>query len=154
MTDCSADWTDGLTVLESLDLAFALPVASPRPELKQRLLDRVCALPPLGMGCLRKDEGRWLPTGSPGVEYRKLYLDAATGLITMLVRMAPGATYPGHLHTRTEQCLVLEGDLRHRNEVYEAGDFTWAESGTSDSPSSSMFGNLLLIMADPANEIL
>jgi anti-sigma factor ChrR (cupin superfamily) len=154
VTNLDEHWTDQLGVLESLDLAYSLPAAAPSSGLKQRLMDRLFAPPPPGLGCQRREEGRWRPTGSEGVDYKKLYFDSSTGLITMLVRMAPGSVYPGHLHTRTEQCLVLEGDLRHRGAVYEAGDFTWAEPGSVDSPSHSVRGNLLLIMADPANEIL
>jgi anti-sigma factor ChrR (cupin superfamily) len=63
-----------------------------------------------------------------------------------MVRMEPGAVYPAHRHTRTEQCLILEGDVTHRGHTYHPGDFTWAEAGTIDPSLETVNGNLLLII--------
>jgi len=42
---------------------------------------------------------------------KPLYLDRDTGLLTVLMRMAPGATLPDHEHVLVEQTYVLEGRL-------------------------------------------
>ena len=41
---------------------------------------------------------------------RRLYVDEAAVMVTMLVRMAPGARYPSHRHAAAEECFVLSGD--------------------------------------------
>ncbi|HWW75527.1 MAG TPA: cupin domain-containing protein, partial [Pyrinomonadaceae bacterium] len=61
---------------------------------------------------VRKDEGKWRPTGDAGISYKLLYADRERGTYTTLVRMEPGARIPAHRHVGVEQCLVLEGDLR------------------------------------------
>jgi len=97
----------------------------------------------------RNDQGPWQPTGSAGVAYKTLYLDQSTGLVTRLVRMEPGARNPSHTHGHTEQCLILEGDLRHgEDNVYRAGDFTWGEAGSVDPELYTLEGNLLLIVTE------
>ncbi|MBM3737523.1 MAG: hypothetical protein FJW39_17215 [Acidobacteria bacterium] len=148
------DGNDEILEAGSWALAFTALPAAPPPGLKQRLMARIAAPPRPGLGILRADEGSWEATGSPGVRYRKLYFDESTGFITMLVKMDPGAVYPSHLHTRAEQCLILEGDLRHPDNVFGTGDFIWGEAGSVDPAVSTVRGNLLLIVADPANEIL
>ena len=99
-----------------------------------------------GLGSVRSHEGNWKPTGIPGITSKKLYFDRASGLLTTLVRMEPGAVYPAHRHTRTEQCLILEGDVTHHGQTYHPGDFTWAEAGTIDPSLETVNGNVLLII--------
>ena len=67
--------------------------------------------------------------------------------MTTLVKMEPGARLRAHSHTQTEQCLILEGDLRYSEEkIYRAGDFTWAEAASNDPALYTVEGNLLLII--------
>src|SRR4051794_6259171 len=56
-----------------------------------------------GIGAMRSHEGKWKPTGIPGIMAKKLYVDRASGLLSTLLRMEPGSVYPPHKHTRTEQ---------------------------------------------------
>src|SRR5688572_21547105 len=58
---------------------------------------------------LRTTELPWLPSPTPGVERRMLSRDDATGVVTSIVRYAPGASYPIHSHPGGEEILVLEG---------------------------------------------
>ncbi len=126
------------------------PVAPP-PALKGRLLERLEKNPYPGLFSKRAHEqGPWRPTQSPGVSFKKLRFDKATGLMTMLVKMEPGARLGDHSHKLTEQCLILEGDLRYSDEkIYRAGDFTWAEAGSVDPALYTVEGNLLLIIGEP-----
>ena len=61
----------------------------------------------------------WRPTTFDGVEMKPLYVDRDGGLLTVLLRMAPGATLPDHEHVLVEQTYVLEGRLvdKHGSEV-------------------------------------
>lgn len=60
---------------------------------------------------LKPQEMAWKTTKFEGVEIKPLYVDRETGLMTMLLRMAPGATLPDHEHVQVEQTYVLEGRL-------------------------------------------
>lgn len=135
-------------------LALTAEPTPPPPALKARLLDRVAHDHPPGLGAIRKNEGTWRESKSPGVSYKVLYRDKKANLVTQLVRMAPGARFPAHLHGGDEQCLIIEGDLRHNGHVYTAGDFTWAEADTVDPELHTVDGNLLLIIGSPATKML
>ena len=129
-------------------ILLAEPVKPP-PGLKERLLKRIGQDPYPGLYSKRvHEQGPWKPSRhSPGVFYKKLYFDEETGLVTTLVKMEPGAHLDAHTHVKTEQCLILEGDLRYSEEkVYRAGDFTWALGGSLDPALYTVEGNLLLII--------
>lgn len=102
---------------------------------------------PLGasLALHRGDEGVWEPTYVPGVEARRLFVDRAAGRATMLVRMAPGTSYPGHRHGGTEECFVLQGDLHVGDDVMHAGDYQVAGVGSRHGTQTTEGGCLLLI---------
>ena len=144
---------DALIEMTEVAAALALtasPVAPP-PELKLRVLERIEGKPYPGLFSKRaQEQGPWKPSRTPGISYKKLYFDKASGLVTMLVKMEPGARLAAHTHGRTEQCLILEGELRYSDEkIYRAGDFTWAEAGSVDPALYTVEGNVLLIVSEP-----
>lgn len=53
----------------------------------------------------------WRDTPCPGVQWKKLHFDAASGASAVLLKFAPGASYDAHRHPAGEQYLVLEGEL-------------------------------------------
>jgi hypothetical protein len=132
-------------------IALAAPSAAPPPALRDRLLERLESNPYPGLFSKRSHEqGPWKPSKTPGISYKKLYFDKQSGLITMLVKMEPGARFDAHTHGRTEQCLILEGELRYSDEkIYRAGDFTWAAAGSVDPALYTVEGNILLIVGEP-----
>ena len=87
---------------------------------------------------VRVDELPWERTEFPGVEYKTLLIDKAQGLLTVLLRMAPGAVLPDHEHVRIEQTYVLEGRLVDKvgAEVgleVGPGEFVWRPAGSRHS---------------------
>ena len=60
---------------------------------------------------VKPEEMEWRTTAFQGVEMKPLYVDRETGLLTVLMRMAPGSVLPDHEHVRVEQTYVLEGAL-------------------------------------------
>jgi hypothetical protein len=129
-------------------VALAVEPALPGSGLKGRLMERANEILYEGLGALRASEGVWTPTNVAGVTCKRLYYDRDTKMGTLLVRMAPGACYPAHRHSRDEQCLILEGDLTYPNgKSYGPGDFTWAKAGSIDPELHTVGGNLLLIIA-------
>jgi len=132
-------------------IGIAVEPVAPPPGLKDRLLERLERNPYPGLFSKRVDQqGPWKPSRTPGISYKKLYFDKASGLVTMLVKMEPGARFDVHEHGRTEQCLILEGELRYNDEkIYRAGDYTWAEAGSVDPAAYTVEGNVLLIISEP-----
>ena len=72
----------------------------------------------------------WHPTPFRGIEQKILLRDEERGLVTALVRMAPGSRLPLHEHADVEQTYVLEGSLAddEGNDI-TAGDFIWRPAG-------------------------
>lgn len=76
------------------------------------------------------DEVPWQQTRWPGIEIKVLMEDKATGMMTSLTRMAPGATLPDHMHVGIEQSYVLEGALVDHEGACTAGNFVWRKAGS------------------------
>jgi anti-sigma factor ChrR (cupin superfamily) len=129
-------------------LAETLPLVTPPPSLKQRLMARVDAFEQLRpVADIRRDEDTWISAGAPGVEMKRLFDEPALGRSTYLIRMQPGARIPKHRHGDVEQCLVLDGDIRWGDIVYERGDFIAMGRDTEHPEIYSQNGNLLLLIS-------
>ncbi len=63
---------------------------------------------------VRPQDMDWRETAFDGVEMKPLYIDRESGLLTVLMRMAPGAVLPDHEHVKVEQTYVLEGRLEDK----------------------------------------
>jgi anti-sigma factor ChrR (cupin superfamily) len=48
----------------------------------------------------------WVQTG-PGSKMKVIYHDPASGLLTILAKLEPGAGIPAHVHEDLEQTFVL-----------------------------------------------
>jgi anti-sigma factor ChrR (cupin superfamily) len=84
---------------------------------------------------VKVDELPWEPTRFPGCESKTLLFDRETGLVTALMRFAPGAVLPDHEHVKIEQTYVIEGRLVDKEgpdaglEV-GPGEFVWRPAGS------------------------
>ena len=87
-------------------------------------------LPALASRYVDVDALPWVPTRFKGVEMKTLMEDKETGLLTALVRFAPGATLPDHEHVELEQTWVLEGALEDEEGVVAAGNYVWRPAGS------------------------
>jgi len=84
---------------------------------------------------VRPAEMEWQQTRFPGCEAKTLLFDPATGLVTALLRFAPGAVLPDHEHVKVEQTYVLEGRLVDKEGPAAGleigpGEFVWREPGS------------------------
>lgn len=93
----------------------------------------------------------WEKTLHPGCEAKTLLVDPATGLLTVLLRMAPGAKLPDHEHVLIEQTYVLEGSLVCGEGVCRAGEFVWRPAGSRHEAWAGPEGNLVLAMFQVPN---
>lgn len=152
-------------------LPFALETRRPAASLRTRLLTRVSEKPaaaasspavarapipdlPAGVQIVLGGAGEWTATSLPGVRYKDLYEDQATGMITRLVELDAGAGYPAHRHASAEQCLVLRGDLHFGRATFHGGDFLCAPQDSLHPPSFSEQGCLLLIVTSLHDEVM
>lgn len=104
----------------------AAPDARPDRAIKRRLLERVADADTTHL-TIDATEGRWQPF-LDGVQIKVLF--ESDGVLSYLLKLAPGASLPPHRHTIDEECLVLEGTLRvgSHTEVH-AGGFHLAHRG-------------------------
>jgi anti-sigma factor ChrR (cupin superfamily) len=84
---------------------------------------------------VRPQDMEWQKTRFPGCEAKTLLFDRTTGLMTALMRFAPGAVLPDHEHVNIEQTYVLEGSLVDKEGpakgiACKAGEFIWREQGS------------------------
>jgi anti-sigma factor ChrR (cupin superfamily) len=93
----------------------------------------------------------WKSTPHKGVEVKPLLVERETGLMTMLVKMAPGARLPDHEHVLIEQTYVLEGSLVCGEGECKAGDFVWRPAGSRHSAWCPE-GGLMLAMFQVPNK--
>jgi anti-sigma factor ChrR (cupin superfamily) len=101
------------------------------PPLASRFVD-VAALP-------------WQKTIYEGVEAKTLLLERSSGLLTVLLKMAPGAKLPDHEHVMIEQTWMLEGRLVCGEGECTPGNFVWRPAG-SRHEAWTPEGGLMLAM--------
>jgi anti-sigma factor ChrR (cupin superfamily) len=88
----------------------------------------------------------WQKTRFAGVEMKTLLIDPDTGLITSLMKFAPGARLPDHEHVLIEQTYVLEGSLVCGEGECKAGDYVWRPAGSRHEAWAGPQGGLMLAM--------
>lgn len=80
----------------------------------------------------------WVPSPQPGVE--RIMLDRIGGEVaraTSLVRYAPGASFPSHVHAGGEEILVLSGTFSDEMGDYPAGWYLRHPPGSAHRPSTA-----------------
>lgn len=95
----------------------------------------------------RPDEHRWIDVGH-GVEIAPLR-DLGGGAGTGLLRFAPGAWSPSHLHPGGEDLYVLSGRVRVGDRQLEAGDFLHTPAGGVHDASSDDGALMLITVPEP-----
>ena len=91
----------------------------------------------------------WTPTRFPGIEMKTLMEDKQTGMLTVLMRWAPGARLPLHEHVRLEQTYVLEGSFADHEGVCTAGNYVWRPPGSRHEAWSDEGALLLAFFLSP-----
>jgi anti-sigma factor ChrR (cupin superfamily) len=94
----------------------------------------------------------WEKTAYAGVEQKTLLFDRDSGLVTALMRMAPGSRLPDHEHVKIEQTYVLEGSLVCPEGECHAGQFVWRPAGSRHDAWAGPKGGLFLAMFQIPNK--
>ena len=109
-------------------------VLRPTPALQTRLalrLSEETGAPPVLPSARQWVEPEWEQV-APGIECKLLATDAARHRVSMLVRLAPGASYPGHTHADVEELHLLDGELWIDDRKLLPGDYNYGAPGAGD----------------------
>jgi anti-sigma factor ChrR (cupin superfamily) len=114
-------------------VAWPTDVLRPTSSLQQRLADRIAA--DTGTAAVvparQWSEPAWEDV-APGIACKILARDLERHVVSMLVRLMPGAEYPPHTHAGIEELHLLDGELWIDDRKLLPGDYNRAEPGTSD----------------------
>ena len=94
----------------------------------------------------------WVDAG-PGNEMKVLMHDPETGMLTILSRLAPGASIPFHMHEAMEQTYVLEGSLKDDEGECTAGNFVIRAKGSKHSPVAPNGCTMMVFFLKPTSAL-
>ena len=109
-------------------------------------------LSPMASRFVDVDALPWTKTAYAGVEARTLLVDRSSGLLTVLLKMAPGARLPDHEHVLIEQTYLLQGSLECGEGTVTAGNFVWRPAGSRHEAWAGPQGNLAVAMFQLPNK--
>lgn len=136
-------------------VAWPTDVLRPTTSLQERLTRRIAeetgkepVLPP----ARQWSEPEWEQVAS-GIECKLLATDAERHRVSMLVRLAPGASYPAHTHAGTEELHLLDGELWIDERKLFPGDYNYGAPGAGDERVWSETGCTCLLVTS-TNDVL
>jgi len=129
-------------------VSWPTDVLRPTTSLQARLALRIAEetgkepmLPP----ARRWSEPEWEQV-APGIECKLLATDAERHRVSMLVRLAPGASYPAHTHAGVEELHLLDGELWIDARKLFPGDYNHGAPGAGDERVWSETGCTCLLV--------
>lgn len=115
-------------------VSWPTDVLRPTAPLQARLARRIAeetgkepVLPP----ARQWSEPEWEQV-APGIQCKLLATDTERHRVSMLVRLAPGASYPPHTHAGVEELHLLDGELWIDERKLFPGDYNHGAPGTVD----------------------
>jgi anti-sigma factor ChrR (cupin superfamily) len=138
--DCRREM-ESLRPIVAAFISWPTDVLRPPQSLWARLTRRIAdetgqppVLPPQ-----RPAEQEW-EEAAPGIAVKLLATDTEKDRVSMLVRLAPGATYPPHRHAGVEELYLLHGELIIDGRTLYPGDYNRGEPGAADQVVRSETG--------------
>ena len=145
--DCQRELTSLRLVVDSF-VAWPTDVLRPPTSLQARLAQRIAEETgnlPVPPPARRWSEPEWEEV-APGIACKLLATDADRHRVSMLVRLAPGASYPAHTHADVEELHLLDGELWIDDRKLLAGDYNWGAPGAGDDRVWSETGCTCLLV--------
>jgi hypothetical protein len=127
-------------------VAWPTDVLRPKTLLQTRLARRIAeetgkeAVP-----APRWSEPEWEQV-APGIECKLLATDTERHRVSMLVRLAPDASYPAHTHAGLEELHLLAGELCIDERKLFPGDYNCGAPGAGDERVWSATGCTCLLV--------
>jgi anti-sigma factor ChrR (cupin superfamily) len=106
------------------------PPASLQGRLALRIAEET-GKPPVPPPARQWSEPEWEQV-APGIECKLLATDTERHRVSMLVRLAPGASYPAHTHAGVEELHLLDGELWIDERKLFPGDYNYSPPGATD----------------------
>ena len=131
--DCQRELASLRPVVDQL-VSWPTDVLRPTTSLQARLAGRIAeetGKPPVLPAARQWSEPEWEQVAS-GIECKLLATDTERHRVSMLVRLAPGASYPAHTHADTEELHLLDGELWIDERKLFAGDYNYGAPGAGD----------------------
>jgi anti-sigma factor ChrR (cupin superfamily) len=133
-------------------VSWPTDVLRPTTSLQARLARRIAeesgkepVPPPTRRGEQNWVEPEWEQVAA-GIECKLLATDLERHRVSMLVRLAPGATYPAHTHAGREELHLLDGELWIDERKLFAGDYNFGAPGARDERIWSETGCTCLLI--------
>jgi anti-sigma factor ChrR (cupin superfamily) len=131
--DCQRELENLRPVVDRL-VCWPTDVLRPTTSLQERLALRIAeetGKQPVPLPALQWSEPEWEQV-APGIECKLLATDTERHRVSMLVRLAPGASYPAHTHAGVEELHLLDGELWINERKLVPGDYNYGAPGAED----------------------
>ena len=131
--DCSRE-LEALRAVVDRFVSWPTDVLRPTTSLQARLALRIAAetgKQPVLPLVQQWSEPDW-ELVAPGIECKLLATDTERHRVSMLVRLAPGARYPAHIHAGVEELHLLDGELWIDERKLYPGDYNYGAPGAGD----------------------
>ena len=131
--ECRRD-LESLRGLVDRFVAWPTDLLRPSQSLQARLSQRIGA--ETGTPAVEPPSHAWRDPEweqvAPGIECKLLATDSENHRVSMLVRLAPGASYPPHTHAGVEELHLLAGELWIDDQKLFPGDYNYGAPAASD----------------------
>jgi anti-sigma factor ChrR (cupin superfamily) len=145
--DCQRELASLRPVVDGF-VSWPTDVLRPPTSLQTRLARRIAeetGKPPVSPPPSQWSEPDWEPV-APGIECKLLATDTERSRVSMLVRLAPGASYPAHTHAGVEELHLLDGELWIDARKLVPGDYNYGAPGAGDDRVWSETGCTCLLV--------
>ena len=136
--DCQRELASLRPVMDRF-VSWPTDMLRPTTPLQARLARRIAeetgkepVLPPVCPSKQAWSEPEWQQV-APGIECKLLATDMERHRVSMLVRLAPGASYPAHTHAGVEELHLLDGELWIDEKKLVPGDYNYGAPGAGDA---------------------
>jgi quercetin dioxygenase-like cupin family protein len=111
-------------------------------------------LGPMDSRVVHANDMKWEPIKYPGCYVKTLMIDPKNGLLTVLLKMDPGARLPDHEHAMVEQTYMISGklvDLEGPEKGLEVGpgEFVYRPAGSRHAAWTPDGGVMVAIFQVP-----
>jgi len=137
-------------------VAWPTDLLRPTKSLQARLALRIAeetGNEPVPPPARQWSEPKWQQVAL-GIECKLLATDTERHRVSMLVRLAPGASYPAHAHADVEELHLLDGELWIDGQKLVAGDYNYGASGERDERVWSETGCTCLLVTSTQDLLL
>src|SRR5882762_8743932 len=145
--DCQRELESLRPVVNSF-VSWPTDVLRPTTALQTRLALRIAE--ETGKQPMLPPARQWLEPEweqvAPGIECKLLASDTENHRVSMLVRLAPGASYPAHTHAGVEELHLLDGELFIDGRKLVPGDYNYGAPGADDERVWSETGCTCLLI--------